>query len=372
MNEKPAAQSSPGQQRALNRERRGQIAVQLALRFPEWVRRRRFTIEFVDDTTFRQRMSVDFMLPHPDWFWAEEPPEEGEVLYVPLHLPRKDTLTNFSVSDESGTRLSTLTTDENGGLATAGLLPVARQLASERYPIDDDELRGSIERIVMATKSAEHDPVTEVLNPSLAGVLGKIFSAEDEAKALLRDLADGFLLLVPIEYRHERDRVVKLEWELPNFWHGRTNQNRVLLYLQSFLASIAWADKRQNIPDLQLGWARSTHIEVVAPDDVELTAASLNVVQYDPALRGPVGVDALRVAYDRPRLNLNTSIRVAFDPDTPDEADQDVVLARGDTGSVDVLMRTPAAGVLVAALVASAITSVLLWIVAGRLTELDG
>lgn len=51
----------------LAREALGVVAVQLALSYAEWVRRRRTTISYVEDTTIRQRMSVDFALPAPEW-----------------------------------------------------------------------------------------------------------------------------------------------------------------------------------------------------------------------------------------------------------------------------------------------------------------
>lgn len=136
-------------QRELERERLGQFAVQLAIRFPERVRRRRFAIDYVDDTTIRQRMSVDFMLPRPEWFWSYRPPRAGETIYVPLHLPRKETLTNFSVVDEDGKPLSTLITQENGAYAVAGLFPFARQHAARHHPMPDADLRTAIEEIVM-------------------------------------------------------------------------------------------------------------------------------------------------------------------------------------------------------------------------------
>src|SRR4051812_8018036 len=89
----------PGPSPALDKEDLGVIAVQLALHFVVWVRRRRFIVSYIDDTTIHQRMSVDFALPEPDWFWSTAPPSPGSTIYVPLHIPVKETLDQFSVFD---------------------------------------------------------------------------------------------------------------------------------------------------------------------------------------------------------------------------------------------------------------------------------
>jgi hypothetical protein len=348
----------------------GLVAVQLALTFPTWVRRRRFGISYVDDTTIRQRMSVDFALPEPAEFWATGPsPAPGDTVYVPLHILRKETLTNFNVFDESGTRLSTLTTQDNGTLAAAGLGALVSGLA-HRPPDEKRELRDSITEIVMAPKTPAHDPVERVLKPKLMGLLGQVLD-DDEVRALVTDLAAGFLLLVPVEYRPGRDRVVKAEWDGPNFWHGRQETGGIRRTTQSLLASIGWADKQQNIPGLQLGWAQSTHVEVAAPPDVEMTAATLNAVQFEPS-DGSTHTPT-KTVYDQPRINLNTSPRAKVPPRaTPSAAAYAALLrCRGDTGSVDVRFRTPAGGVLLASVVASSVTCALLWTAGGRLAALD-
>src|SRR4051812_7104980 len=81
-----AAERPPATSPRNDREDLGVIAIQLALHFAVWVRRRRFIISYIDDTTIHQRMSVDFVLPEPDWFWSTTAPARGSTIYVPLHI----------------------------------------------------------------------------------------------------------------------------------------------------------------------------------------------------------------------------------------------------------------------------------------------
>jgi hypothetical protein len=357
----------------------GVIAVQLALSFPEWVRRRRFVVSYVDDTTIQQRMSIDFQLPGPEWFWSTTAPQPGDKIYVPIYLPEKDTLDQFTAFDENGRRLTMLPTADNGALAVAGLLPLVRALAAERLPVSQldgmqRKLREELVKIVMAPKRPGSDPVVEVLEPALAAELGTVLNAEDETKAVVRDLARGFLMLVPVTYEPDADRLIKAEWDVPNYWHGKRGGNRLALWAQSGLASIGWADKRQHLPALQIGWSRSTHVEIVAPADVQMSAVSLEAEQYDPATKATVRT--VRTVYNKPRATINVAPRVPFNPFEKDRSLREasarqLLQARGDTGAVDIRFRSPASGVLVAATVASAMLTALIWVAGEHLAILD-
>lgn len=252
----------------------GVIAVQLALNFPEWVRRRRFVVSYINDTTIQQRMSIDFVLPRETWFWSTVAPTAGSRIYVPLYLPAKETLDQFTAFDEGGRRLTMLPTADNGALAVAGLLPLVRGLATERLAPSRLEvvlplLEAELTKVVMAPRRPDAPTTDAVLDAALCGPLGEVLTEDDQTKAVVQDLAGGFLMLVPVEYRPGVDRLLKAEWNVPNYWIGQRGANGPMRWAQSFLASIGWADKRQNIPNLQIGWSRSTHVEVVAPEDVD-------------------------------------------------------------------------------------------------------
>jgi hypothetical protein len=209
----------PAPRQVLDKEDLGVIAVQLALYLPQWVRRRRFIIDYVDDTTIHQRMSVDFVLPEADWFWSPTRLEPGTKIYVPLTIALKDTLDQFTAYDEGGRRLSMLPTADNGALAVAGLLPIVRGAAGRLA--DLATLERHLGDIVFARKTPDHDPIEEVLQPKLDGELRAILPVQDEVRSLLRDLARGFLMLVPVTYEPGVDRLLKAEWDFPNYWRGR-------------------------------------------------------------------------------------------------------------------------------------------------------
>jgi hypothetical protein len=59
------------------------------------------------------------------------------------------------------------------------------------------------------------------------------------------------------------------------------------------------------------------------------------------------------------------------DPAAEEAARQDYVRCRGDKGSIDVFLRPEPSGVLAATLVTSLVTAALLWVIQGRLAELD-
>jgi hypothetical protein len=359
----------------------GVIAVQLALNFPEWVRRRRFVVSYIDDTTIQQRMSIDFLLPDESWFWSTVAPTRGSRIYVPLYLPAKETLDQFTAFDEDGRHLTMLPTADNGALAVAGLLPLVRGLATERLAQSRLEevlplLEAELTKVVMAPKRRVGPTTDSILEAALEGPLGEVLTDEDQTKAVVRDLAGGFLMLVPVEYRPGVDRLLKAEWNVPNYWMGQSGTNGLGRWAQSCLASIGWADKRQNIPNLQIGWARSTHVEVAAPEDVEMTGVSLRAEQFDAAYADRGSVKTTRNVYNKPRTTINIAPRMSFsplkrDPAAREERIRELVQARGDTAAVELRFRSPASGVLIAATIASILLSVLMWVASERLASLD-
>jgi hypothetical protein len=197
----------------------GVIAVQLALNFPEWVRRRRFVVSYINDTTIQQRMSIDFVLPRETWFWSTVAPTAGSRIYVPLYLPAKETLDQFTAFDEDGRHLTMLPTADNGALAVAGLLPLVRGLARER--LDPSRLgavlpllEAELTKVVMAPQRPDAPTTDAVLEAALRGPLGEVLTEDDQTKAVVQDLAGGFLMLVPVEYQPGVDRLLKAEWNV--------------------------------------------------------------------------------------------------------------------------------------------------------------
>lgn len=96
-------------------------AVQLALTFPMWVRRRKWTFTYVDDTTIRQRQSIDFRFPQPEQF-GQLAPAPGDEILVPLWISNKTPLNDLDIFDEEGRTMSMRNQRENGEVAALGML----------------------------------------------------------------------------------------------------------------------------------------------------------------------------------------------------------------------------------------------------------
>ena len=326
-------------------------------------------------------MSVDFVLPEPSWFWSTTSPVPGSKIYVPIYLPAKDTLDQFTAYDEDGRRLTMLPTADNGAFAVAGLRPIVGALAARRLAAAELStvlltLEDELTKVVMAQKRPDCPSPEEVFAAALRGPLGMVLTKKDETRAVVRDLAGGFLMLVPVTYEPGADRLIKAEWDIPNYWRGTGDRARIRRWIHSGLASVGWVDKRQNIPDLQIGWARSTHVEVVAPEDVELSSVRLEADQCVVENGEEQRVTSERRVFDKPRTTINVAPRIRFspfeaDPELRADMAQELLQARGDKASIEVQFRSPASGVLMAATVASCMLTMLLWVAGEHLASLD-
>jgi hypothetical protein len=354
-------------------------AVELALTFASWVRRRKWTIEYVDDTTIRQQMTVDFRLPGEDRLASS--PGRGETIYVPLWISKKLPLTNVDVRDEEGRALPVLNRMENGRLASRGLfLAIDGAAAARQVEVNPDALAEALRTIATAQPKTDLPAIAAALE---SPALNRALEEGDERSALVQDLGDGFLLMVPVEYEPGRDRLIKLAFDTPHYWHGEQPGWRDRG--RSALASLGLADKEQKFERISIGLARGTHFQLNAPANVDLAEAWIDVRQYDPD-RGEIElIDRRQVVYDRPRAELNVSLRAAYDPDQPPVPDdpndpddpanvsyRDFVSCRQDTANIEVRLCPSARDVFAGALVICLLTTPLLWLVDRRLVHLDG
>jgi hypothetical protein len=328
---------SAGTPPPLTHEQLGVLAVHLALTFPAWIRRRKTTFTYVDDTTIRQRQSVDIRLPQADLLPPHARPAADEQIYVPLYIAEKGSLVKFSVTDEAGASVSLLNTTENGGLATVGLNALVNGLSGEpgRASVAANSLKPILRTIVTARSADGADVAASALHPSRP--LGRVLTTDDVYKALVRDLARGFLMLVPLPYDPGRDRCLKIEHQTRQEWHYGTSTlgSRLARGVARGASSLAVADKLQGFEALQIGWARGTHFEFEAPEDVVLGEATLNCVQWDPTHRRPIRIDARRTVFERPAIDLHIAPRVDYDP-TRDSAQRraELLQCRQDTAEV--------------------------------------
>lgn len=356
----------------LTQKQQGALAVHLALTFPVWIRRRKTTFSYIDDTNIRQRQSIDFRLPTRDQLPPHARPANCETVCVPLYIADKESLVKFSITDEAGAALSLLNTVENGGFAAEGLNAIVNGLSGRpgRATVSPNSLRTVLRSIVMASGHRGPGVAERALDP--VRPLGSVLTADDVYKALVKDLARGFLMLVPIPYEPERDRCLKIEYLTRQDWDP-VGLAGVAWAVARISSSLAISDKTQGFTELQAGWARGTHFEVEAPQDVVLGEAHLDCVQWDPRHRRSIRIDARRTVYDRPVLNVNLSPRVNYDPHRDDPARRgELLLCRQDTADLTLRIRPRSAPVLLPVTLASAVTSALLWGALARLGELEG
>lgn len=363
-------------------------AVTLAMTYPLWVRRRKWTISYLDDTTIRQRQSVDFRWPQEGQFGPSEP-VAGQELLVPLTIASKVALNDLDVFDEDGRSLSHRNRFENGRVAALGVtfLLTFRAIGSGIPIADYPDLAAKVEAIVTGAVADAVPLLTSELDG--AGDLARILSADDEFRGILADLARGFMVLVPLKYEPGASRIIKLQHQTPNYWHGREGDHTLIRYGRSALASVGWIDKRQAFNALSIGRAGGTHFQIEAPEEVELSEAALTTRQYIRSHGGPAEVARRRVVFDQPTASLNVSMPQPVVPGslpllpivgpapTPAHvaaSDRRRLVLRGlaDDADVDVRLRPPARGAFAAITLVTAMSAVLLHLARSRLAELDG
>lgn len=272
--------------------------------FSEWVHRRVETIEFPNAEVVRRRMSVDFSMLPSDFF------REGEVVYVPLMILRKAVLRNFDLRDESGLPLQMLTTGQNGRVATLGLdYWLWSGAQNEAASLDAALLRtvgeANPQQAYLAT-------ARELTGGILAAALRELPASEPTRLAirgLIKELAGGFLLLVPMGYQPEVRKLVKFSYDASRRQSdeldfgklieqatpgdraaleavfGRPDSNaagRRYRQVRNLLAQAGLAARLEDIEDVQLGWSQSYHVELVPPGEMRVAEATIEPREQPP------------------------------------------------------------------------------------------
>lgn len=326
----------------------GTHAVWLGMSLPEWMRRRKTTYSFIDEATLALRITIDFSLPNPSWFLVE-PPAEGAPIYVPLQIASKEHLSSFRVLDDSGGSVSVLNAAENGQLAVDGFMAVMPDVAD----VDVSELREPIERIVTARNVRAGLAAFE---EAMRGPLGRVLG-QDQERALLRDLATGYLVLVAVPYVPGAHHVYELQWSHRFVW----TLAGVGGGMRALAASLGIVSKALRLEDLPIGWARSTHFEFLPPEDVRCVETVLATKQYDPEVGGPIEIARRRVVAGDSQPTVSVPIRDTVTP----------VACRADVGTVSLRMRPRRSGTFMAIATVAFITTALLFVMAERLARLD-
>jgi hypothetical protein len=236
-----------------------------------WIHRQVETLQFLDADRVSRHVSVDFTVPDlPDIQVSRG--DGGAVVFLPIALLRRQALENFDLRDESGAALSFLTSAghnaiERGmlaGVAFAGLAKVDRESQSARGAVDT--LAGMVVDRDAVAAERWHDACSNE-----SSMERKIFN-NPQARALIQDLKEQFVLFVPLDASPGQRRLVKFSLEAPIDLHGsgRDASRRVRL-ANAFLLR-PW---RMRIEAPIAGRADSVHMEVPAPDELSIAHAEL-------------------------------------------------------------------------------------------------
>lgn len=258
---------------------RPRYAVRLAMRFEKWVHRRVETFEFLDAETVRRRMSVDFTLPE------HRAIEEGETVFVPLMIIEKRDLRNLDVRDRDKTRLNVLTREQSSAIALSGLEALLG--SGEEAAVPREQLVQIIEGPASsAGRLAESISIDEERMLAVWEASGaspeavRILSAT--IKALLEDLAIGFMLLVPISYRPDQRRLIKFSFDA-EMRHPKLRQIQrwgragAYRWATRILSSFGLVGRQEEFDDLSPGWTESYHAELLPPAGTYATDTKLTI-----------------------------------------------------------------------------------------------
>lgn len=329
------------------------IALKLAREYAAWVRRRVERITYVADETLRRHMSVDFVLPYPDPDDRNDPfgrlPVGSSVL-IPLSLPPKEPLTNLDVVDETGTSLSVLNTRDNGRVATIALKSLISQQGHE---LESDQ-EAIIQRVV-TQPAAEAAAALAEATPWLDGVVPRNHSA----RALIEDLVEAYMLLVPVRYTPGQHRIIKWSVDIPQPWEtvGEPSDH---YWLPRTLEWLGVLEKIRTVGPLSIGLAESYHIEIVAPEEVIVSEAFLSTRRWAPGDEHSDPVASVALQQERAHLNIATLA-----------SREDAEKARGDRGIAIFRLRARRSGTFVALAITSVIMAIVITIVATGIGRID-
>jgi hypothetical protein len=384
--------------------RLGSTAVQLALKFPEWIERRVEHVSYLDRDTTRTAKGVMFRWRHPGFFLAGAEPQPDDFVYVPLDLLTKAPLTGLQGMRPDGSPFPILPFKRSTELASAGITAVVwgRSIAirNGRGLEDPDSLR-ILDAIVRSPPEIAA-PLLRVLDDR-DSELGQVLKTHSEIRGLLEELAENIMLLAPAKYRPDEEAVYRYTYceaisrrehdpgeHDPGARRGGELPGKVF-------ALLGYQDVSIRHPNLSFGLSESYHFEVEAPGEARLSAVRLRG-KYElpdgstaPALVAESGGSPIVDLHARrptelafgsgeasqprtrppilPQLAANATVAEALKAAADARASD---TRRSDRGYAEVQLQADPLGTFVAATVVSVLTAILLGVAVTRLPELDG
>jgi hypothetical protein len=252
-------------------------AVRLALTFSNWVHRRVERFEFVDAETVRRHMSIDLTLP------TEQGIAEGQVVAVPLMLHKKriQVLRSLDVTDADGRRLNVLESKRSRAVMVEGLEAFLAGLGSAT---SGKAVSAALDAIVSKESGAAEEEAAQALSGggAIDSALGHGDPRAVEAmKALIQELAQGFMLLVALPYRPVTPQLLKFSYDEPLdppiHVEGRARIARTLRSLNRVLSSLGLMGRVESIRGLPVRLGASYHAEVLPAPGTYSGEASLAI-----------------------------------------------------------------------------------------------
>jgi hypothetical protein len=286
----------------------------LLLRRPtDWIHRRVESIRFIDDRTVERRVSIDFTLPP----WATVP-------WVPLALLRKEKLRSFDLRSANNESVPVLTRHQNGSVAFNALKAEAETAIGGAVPQD---IQRELEVISTGSSGPANAAYTRLRTGSTAA--HRSLAGSRALVAFANLLVGNFILLAAVDSPPGVRAILK-------FCYEETLPERE----ESFMNALTWLGWRRFPIDFAapaVADSSSYHFEIEAPQDVDISAASLRAEHTE------FGSSTDLDGGERKRVHLYLS-------DVP----------YGSAGKVSVLLRAQRAGFLRAALTTTVLTAGLL------------
>jgi hypothetical protein len=283
----------------------GAVSLELLTRGHEWVNRRVETIELIDEDRVRLQISVDFRLPQR--LPGAVRFGDRSTYFIPIaFLPRRNDLSYFDAVDESGASVPLLTRDDNGQLTGLVLVAAAERAVGRARA----KLEGAEQQEFKLSDALKTYLQSLPMRPALSfDILRAVTDRSDfqlypdprVAKALLEDLAfrrlvaigaESSAVHVPVDATSlGQRRIVKLSWE--QRWSGRSvdghGRSRLARSTSALVTFIGWRAYSPWLPRPQIGGAKSHHIQISVPANVEMTEAGLICVDPSDLLSAMVG-----------------------------------------------------------------------------------
>jgi hypothetical protein len=223
----------------------------LILEPERWINRRVEHVTYLDESTVRRNITVDFDVIRPD-------PEASFPRYVPIAQFVKSSLVNFDLRNADDRRLTMLTSAQNGCLSAAMLLALAELY--ETQPIDS-----IVEKYIplLVNSRTEADGTfawNRIFQPDTT--VGTQLQSRHGFSGLADNLRRNFVLYLPISEDMQGTRqVVKLAFDAP----------RPPVQPRGFRERLGWAEVPDRFRVPLAGFCSSYHFEIDAPPEMEIT-----------------------------------------------------------------------------------------------------